>query len=226
MPRKPNVSIFMVLFWLPITILAADQPTSPTGSSSLPPWVDLVAPKLNHSTYDGGILILPRVDGIGSASEVGKYQNAIFQLTDDGTWRLEALNVEQGGFENLMPNLPVVDVVKTGTHPVSVYLRVSAQVLVCRAIAGPVKVMQRRSDSEFQVMLTVPVRPTEARACVGHPYEQVRVTVPLDVYGLKAGVYSYSVNAVSGTFTLDADNWYADDCTSTAPALCPPAPAP
>lgn len=226
MPRIITVSTFVALLWLPFSAIAADEPTNPASTSSLPSWVDLLAPTLNHPTYDSNILILPRVDAIGSASEVGKYQNAIFQLTGEGTWRLETLNVDHDGFENLMPDQPVVDVVKVGTQPVSVYLRVSAQVLVCRAIAGPVKVMQRRWDSEFQVMLTLPVTPAATRSCVGDPYEQVRVTIPLEVYGLKAGVYSYLVNAVWGTFTLDADNWYPDDCIATNPYRCPPAPTP
>jgi hypothetical protein len=223
---KQTLGMFMVLLWLPFAAQAADQPANPTSPSSLPDWVGRLTPMLNHPTYDSDILILPRVDAIGSTDEVGKYQNAIFQLTGDGTWRLEALDVDHNGFENLMPDLPVVDVVKVGTQPVSVYLRVAAQIDACKSYAGPVKVMQRRWDSGFQVMLSIPVTPAAARSCVGVPYEQVRVTIPLEVYGLKAGAYSYLVNAVWGTFTLDADNWYPDDCIATNPYRCPPAPTP
>jgi hypothetical protein len=226
MTLRKTVQALCVVLCLPLAAQAADPATTAASPSSLPDWIGRLIPMLNHPTYDSNILILPRVDAVGSASEVGKYQNAIFQLTGDGTWRLETLDVDHDGFENLMPDLPVVDVVKVGTQPVSVYLRVAAQVLVCRSIAGPVKVMQRRWDSGFQVMLAIPVTPAAARSCVGDPYEQVRVTIPLDVYGLKAGVYSYEVNAVLGTFTLDADNWYADDCIATNPYLCPPAPTP
>lgn len=226
MAIRKTIQALCIMLGLPFAALAADPSAATASTSSLPDWVGRLTPMLNHPTYESDILILPRVDVIGSADDVGKYQNAIFQRATDGTWRLEALDVDHDGFENLMPDLPVVDVVKVGTQPVSVYLRVSAQVLVCRAIAGPVKVMQRRWESEFQVMLTLPVTPTTARSCVGDPYEQVRVTIPLEVYGLKAGVYSYLVNAVSGTFTLDVDNWYPDDCTSTDINMCPPAPTP
>jgi hypothetical protein len=226
MTIKRTIQALCIMLGLPLAALAADPSTTAASPSSLPDWIGRLIPMLNHPTYDSDILILPRVDVIGSAIDVGKYQNAIFQRAADGTWRLEALDVDHDGFENLMPDLPVVDLVKVGTQPVSVYLRVAAQVDACKSYTGPVKVMQRRWDSEFQVMLAIPVTPVAARSCVGIPYEQVRVTIPLEVYGLKAGAYSYFVNAVRGTFTLDVDNWYPDDCIATNPYRCPPAPTP
>ena len=60
-----------------------------------------------------------------------------------------------------------------------------------------------REDKTFVVTLTTQ-RPLEAmctQALV--PYEQ---TVPLDVAGLPAGVYTVTVNGVSDTFELAVDN--------------------
>lgn len=40
-----------------------------------------------------------------------------------------------------------------------------------------------------------------------------RTTVPLKVYGLPAGTYTYTVNGTaSGTLTLSRDNKFAEDC--------------
>jgi hypothetical protein len=49
-----------------------------------------------------------------------------------------------------------------------------------------------------------------------------QVTIPLDVYGLSAGTYTYDVNGVTGSFTLGSDNGFADDCKSSYLPHCPP----
>lgn len=52
--------------------------------------------------------------------------------------------------------------------------------------------------------------PPSACPAMMYPYHY---TVPLDVYGLAAGTYSYEVNGVkSGTFTLQQDNKFPEDC--------------
>jgi hypothetical protein len=43
-----------------------------------------------------------------------------------------------------------------------------------------------------------------------------RITVPLDVYGLPMGTYTFSVNGVRrGMFTLQRNNRFAEDCWLT-----------
>jgi len=66
--------------------------------------------------------------------------------------------------------------------------------------------INQRSDLEnntFWVEITT-VRPTNVECTTEVvPFEE---TIPLDVYGLSAGVYTVDVNSVTDTFTLDVDN--------------------
>jgi len=66
--------------------------------------------------------------------------------------------------------------------------------------------INQRSDLEndtFWVEITT-VRPTNVECTTEVvPFEE---TIPLDVYGLSAGVYTVDVNSVTDTFTLDMDN--------------------
>ena len=66
--------------------------------------------------------------------------------------------------------------------------------------------INRRSDLEnntFWVEITT-VRPTNVECTTEVvPFEEI---IPLDVYGLSAGVYTVDVNSVTDTFALDMDN--------------------
>lgn len=90
----------------------------------------------------------------------------------------------------IMESMPVqVSVVARGSLPDG-----------CTAIG---QAATQREENTFVVTLTT-VRPVDAictQALV--PYEH---TVPLDVVGLPAGTYTVTVNGVSGTFDLAADN--------------------
>jgi hypothetical protein len=58
-------------------------------------------------------------------------------------------------------------------------------------------------DNAFWVEITTVRRADEACTRAPIPFEEI---IPLDVYGLRAGVYAVDVNGVRGTFTLDMDN--------------------
>lgn len=171
-------------------------------------------------TYDNGILTLPRVD---APDQVGQYQDVTFQLTPQGTWNLTGLQVR--GVENLgQVAVDSVEVVKTGTVPVSVYLRVYKYNDRC-GYAGPKRIHQRLTGARFEVDVSaayIPSSPDNPLICTAD-IKNYRLTVPLQVYGLSAGTYEYSVNGITGSFTLDGDNKHADDCDESSPPYvrCP-----
>jgi len=65
------------------------------------------------------------------------------------------------------------------------------------------QILVERQDNLFRVTLTT-VRPAHV-ACIEiiRPFER---TIPLDVVGLLAGVYTVDVNGIGGAFTLTTDN--------------------
>lgn len=171
----------------------------------------------DHPIYDNGVLTLPRVDVPG---QVGQYQDVTFQLTPQGTWELTGLQVR--GVENLRQvAVDTVEAVKTGATPVSVYLRVYQYNTTC-GYKGSKRVHQRLTGTHFAVDVSAPMVSDGAITCTAD-IKNYRLTVPLQVYGLSAGTYTYDVNGVRGEFTLDSDNKYADDCDESWPPYvrCP-----
>lgn len=99
----------------------------------------------------------------------------------------------------LLESFPVqVQVVARGALPDSCTTLVDATV--------------QRQGNTFQVLLNTR-RPAEAAcATVLTPFEQV---IPLDVVGLKAGVYTVDVNGLPATFELQVDNLPVEEPTVT-----------
>lgn len=167
--------------------------------------------------YQAGYLTLPRVD---TFEQPGQYQDAQFRQLADGTWQLTGLRALQdnGGLAR-MP-IETVEVARTESLPVGVYLRTAGWVWPC-GYEGKLKVRQRRQDKHFEVAIIVPVLiADEPYGCTAN-VDYVRLTIPLEVYGLAAGAYTYDVNGVTGGFSLAADNRYPEDCDSTRIAYCP-----
>lgn len=163
-----------------------------------------------HATYQDGVLTLPRVD---TTEQAGQYQNARFSLQADGSWKLDELRA----FGNAgLAKIPVesVEVTMTNGFPVSAYLRVRGVGWPC-GIEGKVRLQQRQVGTHFEVTISAPVVLDDSYSCPA-VVQYVRVTVPLQVYGLAAGTYTYSVNGVSGSFSLASDNKYADDCGASS----------
>jgi inhibitor of cysteine peptidase len=65
------------------------------------------------------------------------------------------------------------------------------------------QVQQSREGNDFTVTLTLARRPNAKCALRATRFEHI---IPLDVQGLKAGVYRVTVNGVTGTFELQTDN--------------------
>jgi hypothetical protein len=164
-----------------------------------------------HATYLYGVLTIPRVD---TTEQVGQYQDAKLSLQADGSWKLDELRA----FGNSgLAKVPIesVEVVKTDGFPMGVYLRTIGWASPC-GYQGKARVQQRQTGTHFDIALSVPVLVSdEPYACTAN-VEYVRLTIPLEVYGLAAGTYTYSVNGVSGSFSLSSDNKYADDCSASS----------
>lgn len=174
------------------------------------------------SYNNNGVLTIPRVD---TSAQVGQYQDIIFQYVSQGNWTisgLEALQSETGHL--LQPPVSQVEVIKTGVLPVSVYLRASGVKIAC-GFTEPARVHQRLVGSRFDVDITVVtsvarVGGVAVFTCTAS-ISQYKMTIPLQVYGLTAGTYSYNVNGIIGTFTLDSDNKLPDDCDAASNSIGP-----
>ena len=169
-------------------------------------------------SYTDGVLTLPHVD---IADQVGKYQDVTFQLTPQGTFELSAIKILGSGNLGPVVGVNAVEVVKTATLPVSVFLRASGSVWGC-GYSGPGRVHQRLEGTRFDVGLSAAYTDAVVNgeiACFAE-MRDFKMTVPLEVYGLSAGTYSYNVNGISGTFSLESDNKFSDDCDAASESGC------
>jgi hypothetical protein len=167
--------------------------------------------------YRDGVLTIPRVD---TPEKVGQYQDVTFQSATDGTWRLTAGQIVETP-KLVRVHIDQTKVIKSDTFPVSVHLRVRGQQGGCDYV-GAGRIHQRINETNFDVGVSVVPSDDAANgliACTAN-YRVFRMTIPLEVYGLSAGTYTYNVNGITGSFTLDSDNKFSDDCDATATGSC------
>jgi len=148
--------------------------------------------------YKDGILTIPRVD---TEAQPGQYQDVKLQLTEQGTWIL--LDYKAVSENVSLADLDSVYVAKSNAVPIQVFLVARGQLRNgCSAIG---QINQRLDSNQFNVIASVISGALEGMSCTQAliPFEKV---IPLDVYGLKAGAYSYDVNGITGTFELVVDN--------------------
>ncbi|MGZ4969756.1 MAG: hypothetical protein ACXV8O_14425 [Methylobacter sp.] len=160
------------------------------------------------------------IPSINTAEQVGKYQDVVLKPTAEGTWQL--LNLKETAMINTGRGLtfaPVnkVEVTTTSSFPTQVFLKLSGEFSGCGNLSQVAH--QRLEGNHFEVVLNT-VYPTDGEmiVCLAAimPFAK---TVPLPVYGLKAGTYTYSVNGatnsnangLTGTFNLTADNASIND---------------
>lgn len=161
--------------------------------------------------YKDGILTIPSVN---TAEQVGKYQDVTFKLTDQGTWQLSGVKtigtVVIGTPGVALALIEKVDVVKTDSFPTQVFLRVSGGFSACNnATLGQIN--QRLENNRFDVEISYNSLVSDPPVICAQVMVNFIKTIPLPVYGLGAGTYSYNVNGTTGTFTLAADNKYPGD---------------
>ena len=168
---------------------------------------------------DSGRLSIPRVD---TPAKVGQYQDVLLQRSPQGTFSITGLQtLGQGTLYDLL-GIASVEVSKAGSVPTSVFLRVSGSDPTCD-FAGAVRVHQRLEGTRFDIQLSAPhLNPIGTPQVCTANIRNYKLTVPLEVYGLAAGTYSYTVNGShSGQFTLEQPNRFADDCDVLRYGVCP-----
>jgi hypothetical protein len=173
---------------------------------------------VENPVYQNERLTVPRVD---TPDQVGKYQDAVLQLTPQGNFAITSLQVlGQGNVYNVL-GITSVEVRKTDTLPLAVYLRVSGVDPTCD-YAGSPRIHQRLEGMRFEVNISAPhINPYTGVFVCTADVREYKITVPLQVYGLSAGTYSYSVNgAIAGQFSLEQDNKFVDDCDVTRYGDC------
>lgn len=168
-------------------------------------------------SYGSTVLTIPRVD---SPDQIGQYQDAVLQQTPQGGFTITSLK-ELG--KSTVYNVGVIESVevrKSGTLPVSVYLQISGTASACD-FNGPARLHQRQQGTRFDVNVSASHinPPSVAQICTAN-IRPFRLTVPLEVYGLAAGTYTYNVHGITGSFTLEANNRFSDDCDVTKFGNC------
>jgi inhibitor of cysteine peptidase len=170
----------------------------------------------NAATFDNRKTVtIPRID---TPEQVAQYQNITFELdSNTNTWKLTGgyvLNSQTPGYQIGTANLDTVEVVKTTSFPVGIYLKaISANVNGC-PMMDSIRINHKLVNSNFYVNISIPSYVNDNNnpqyGCTADR-KPLNKTVVLPVYGLKAGTYSYDVNGITGTFTIDADNKFSTD---------------
>lgn len=157
-------------------------------------------PDIEHPRYQDGKLTIPRVD---TSAQAGRYQDVQLQFNAAAnTWTLtnfrDSLIVPGQGVY-----LDQVETIVIESFPVQVLLKVSGN--FPSGCGGFGQINQRMQSNKFEIAMhhaLIPPGTLCAMALV--PFEKI---VPLQVYGLPAGTYEYSVNGeLTGTFSLSRDN--------------------
>lgn len=155
-----------------------------------------------YPNYSNGLLTIPRVD---TQEQPGQFQDARLQFDPQtGSWRLLDFKARtQKSFREFSTDN--VELIMTDTPPIQVFLKI--RTFTANGCETLGQVNQRLVGNRFEVSLSFfdplenePVACTQALV----PFATV---VPLQVYGLNAGTYEYSVNGdLIGLFTLVQDN--------------------
>ncbi len=139
------------------------------------------------------LLTVPRVD---TETVVGQYQNILFKMAGDGRWDLIS-----GSVANPV-KIETVDTMVIGANPAQVFAKAVGYLPSACYQQGAINI--RRTGDLFEVAVGQ-IQLQTLVACV-QVVVPIKLTIPLDVYGLSAGTYRVNVNGVSGNFVLPVDN--------------------
>jgi len=167
----------------------------------------------DYPTYKDGLLTIPAVN---TDEQVGKYQDITFKLTEQGSWQLldvrtigTTVGTATGTSSLGLATIEKIDVIKTDTFPTQVFLRASGW-LGGSGCSSMGQINQRQVNNRFDITIATNTVFSGGVSCTQlMPY--FIKTLPLSIYGLSAGTYSYNVNGTTGTFELTADNKYPGD---------------
>ncbi|MCF6346245.1 MAG: hypothetical protein L3J00_07225 [Thiomicrorhabdus sp.] len=147
------------------------------------------------------------INAVDTDSQLGKYQDVMFQLTEEGEWKLLDYKVktlipksEDGSY-----GLNTVEIITTDALPIQAFLKVSP-ILWCPGIG---QMHQKLVGNHFEVSVYYGDAPREDEACVAAMASPKIIALP--IYGLLEGEYTYSVNGdFSGSFNLTSSNRLID----------------
>lgn len=151
-----------------------------------------------HPIYSNGTLLIPRID---LQSAPGEFQNVKFVYSASGGWELSGFHEIGEGI--VVAPVETVEVIKTATMPVQVFLRAKGSFgAACSDLDNP-NILY--SNSSFQISLHTIYYDFPQQGCIPVvvPFDKL---IPLSVYGLTAGAYAYDINGVVGSFELADDN--------------------
>ncbi len=186
------MQLFKIIF---LVVAASALPMNPVFSQQNTPASD-------YPIFKDRKLTIPRID---TEEQAGNYQKAEFQFDDStNSWKL--LNYIE---TKIVPGPATyeekVEAIIIDSSPVQVFLKVSGQ--FSNGCAYFQQINQTLKNNTFKITLHLGPNPFPSGiACTLSlvPYEKI---IPLEVYGLPAGTYEYSVNEQhTGTFTLSKDN--------------------
>lgn len=151
------------------------------------------------------LLTIPHID---TPEQVGQYKDARFMRNEkDGTWTY------LGMAETKLATVEKVETIKIPSRPVQVFLKASGylpnacyRLEQARQRYEPiVKIPEADLPwGRFEIALGLnPLQTLTACAQVIEPFELI---IPLPVYGLSRGTYTFDVNGIGGSFQLNLDN--------------------
>lgn len=166
-----------------------------------PVWAQ-ISSSPDYPVYKDGKLTIPRVD---TAEQAGNYQKVEFQY-DNATdsWKLINI-VEIKPVSGPVTYEEKIEAIITDSSPVQVFLKITGW--FSNGCEFFQQINRTLKDNKFEVTLHLgpnPFPPDMLCTMALVPYEKI---IPLEVYGLPAGTYEYSVNGETiGSFTLTQDN--------------------
>lgn len=148
--------------------------------------------------YSAGKLLVPAVQANGKP---GFFQDVVIESAGNNLWRVSEL------YEGIpIRDITQVELIKSGSAPVQVFLKISGTFTSGCPEFGDVSTMVEGSQFSVIAYYKLNKHPPGSIVCTAAlvPFSQ---TIPLSVYGLDSGTYSYTVNGkFTGTFVLDSKN--------------------
>lgn len=153
----------------------------------------------DNPLFKDEILTISNVD---SPEQTGVYQNVSFKQTREGVWELLDFHI---GRPLDLPSA-TIEIIVTDSFPVQVFLKV-IQGFGASCLIDKGHVNYRLVNKSFEVVLYYE-EPNllDPIACDQAVFTLEKI-IPLPVYGLNAGNYTYNINDIyTGSFNLKIDN--------------------
>lgn len=156
----------------------------------------------SYPTYKDGILTIPRVD---ISERVGMFQDAQFTFIN-GVWQLVDFKTAETD-PLFRPQVSSVETIITDYFPVQVYLKIIGRFHQGDPIDDPLIITpQRLIGNTFEITIHETKVPPIGMDD-GSPFQ---IIIPLNVYGLRAGVYQYVLNGSEALNTCTMPSYPCD----------------